>query len=60
MPGQVGFPLPWDVLASAPWIFVVYLAFQAQWPPVAIIALVTFLLPVALLTGRTVPLTRRA
>lgn len=51
-PGQVMFPLPQDVLASAPWIFVVYLAFQAQWPPVAIIVLVAALVPVATLPGR--------
>ncbi|MFI7680981.1 hypothetical protein [Actinophytocola sp. NPDC049390] len=52
MPGEVAVPLPRDLLASAPWVFVVYLAFQEQWPPVAIIALVAVLLPVAIPSGR--------
>lgn len=52
MPGEVAVPLPRDLLASAPWVFVVYLAFQQQWPPVAIITLVAVLLPIAVPGGR--------
>jgi hypothetical protein len=50
LPGQVALPFPRDLLASAPWIFVVYMAFQAHWPPLAIIVLIGMLIPMVVLT----------
>lgn len=52
MPGQVTVPIPRDPLASAPWIFVVYLAFQKAWPPAATLALIAVMTPIVVLTSR--------
>lgn len=52
MPGQVTDRPTQDLLASAPWLFVVYMAFQQHWPPMAVLGLVAVLTPIILLGTR--------
>ena len=44
--------LPAELMGNAPWIFVVYCAFNAAWKPWEIILLVIALIPMAVLTSR--------
>jgi hypothetical protein len=53
LPGQVNVPLPKNLLADAPWIFVVVMAFGSGWAAGEITLLVLALTPLVVLLGVT-------